>query len=807
MAVTASPAQRATGGRATSARPLVRLQPAALLLVALLCVLGYALFAQGAVQLPHETYVQIALAALGLAATVLWLTGEVATPAARRAGWLGVGLIAGFAAWNGLSLLWTVAPEETWLSFNRGVAYAIAAGLALALGSWVPRAVERLAIGWMALAAAAALYALGGKVAPGVHLGTVFTLDHTDVFSRLRSPLGYWNALALMCALALPIALTISTDRTRALRVRQVALAIVSLFIVVGGMTYSRGGVLALAVGVVTLMVLGRARLRTLLVLGLAALAAVAPLAVAFSSSALTSDGVSLGRRTSAGLILGVVILASLAGLLAAGRWAVALESRVRWSPRRSRVAWRSVAVAAGVVLLTGVVALAASARGLGGSISHQVDTFTAVRKDPITDPSRLLSTSSGNRWVWWLEAAGAFSDRPLAGWGAGSFPVVHLLYRKPPPLPVRQPHSVPLQFLAEDGLIGAALGIGGLVALVLAALTRARWAQRNAAAPALRRAAQRGAATSGMPGGRERELSVALVAAGLAWLVHSGVDWDWDIPGVTLPALCFLAVLAAQPARRLTGPGRAWANAPAVMNAGGGLKALVVGAVTLCFCLVALSAVLPAWAHSKALNALASVGPTSSATQLQSAAAQEDLATRLDPLGDEALLDAATIATRRGLQGQERHYMLEAVGREPYDAGAWSDLAGAALAQQDIDGAVRAIRKALTLDPLNPRLRPQARLISLVETPPADSATATGTPLGTASALAPRPTTRRRTTPRPTTRRPTTRRRTTPRPTTRRRTPRPTTRRRTPRRPSSTHPRTTTRPRTPRRPPTKRGR
>ena len=48
----------------------------------------------------------------------------------------------------------------------------------------------------------------------------------------------------------------------------------------------------------------------------------------------------------------------------------------------------------------------------------------------------------------------------------------MHLLYRRDT-LSVQQPHSVPLQFLAETGLIGAALALGALGSL-LAVATRA---------------------------------------------------------------------------------------------------------------------------------------------------------------------------------------------------------------------------------------------------------------------------------------------------------------------------------------------
>ena len=57
-----------------------------------------------------------------------------------------------------------------------------------------------------------------------------------------------------------------------------------------------------------------------------------------------------------------------------------------------------------------------------------------------------------------------------------------------------------------------------------------------------------------GMADGRERDIAVALFAGAVAWLVHGLVDFDWDIPGVTVPALLFLGVLVAIPARRDAG-------------------------------------------------------------------------------------------------------------------------------------------------------------------------------------------------------------------------------------------------------------
>src|SRR5205085_2606965 len=95
---------------------------------------------------------------------------------------------------------------------NRVLDYLLLALIALAVGSSLPRALERAALGYLGIATVVALYALGGKAAPGVHIGGLVDLNQTAFFSRLRAPLAYWNALALFCVLAVPIAIRLAAE-------------------------------------------------------------------------------------------------------------------------------------------------------------------------------------------------------------------------------------------------------------------------------------------------------------------------------------------------------------------------------------------------------------------------------------------------------------------------------------------------------------------------------------------------------------------------------------------------------------------
>lgn len=690
------PGGAARGVLADAPPPRPGARAGTLLLGALLAVVLYAVFANGATSYPHEARVQVALCAIGMAvATVLLWRGGA--PAGSRAAWAGLALLTAFAAWTGLSLAWSVDPSGTWSELNRAVGYVLVVGLAFVAAAWDPRAVRHAALGFAAIALVVALYALGGKVAPGVHVGPV-DLDQTEVLGRLRAPLEYWNALGLFLALAIPVVLRLVVDETRARRVRVAALAALPVFTVTLGLTFSRGALIAGLVGVAVTIALAGSGLRTLMYLGLALAASVAPLTLGFTADDLTGNGVPLSERQGDGLLLGLLLVASIAALAAAGRAVMGVEERTPASPARTRAIVRGLLAVLGIAALAGLGAMAVSDRGLTGTVSHEWESFRSTREAPGQfNPGRVTSINAGNRWVWWSEAVGAWSDRPLEGHGAGSFSVVHRQYRTNA-LDVQQPHSVPLQFLSETGLVGFVLGMGGLLLLGAGALRTVRR----------------------MLPGPERGIAAALLGASAAWFVHGFYDWDWDIPGVTLPALLFLGLLAA---------GRA---APRAVPAGpgAGARAAGVAACVLLLGTAAISAILPSWSRSETDAALASVARTDSPAALERAQADADFASRLDTVAVEPLLAASSVAERRGRTAQAREYLLDAVRRQPANMTAWLTLGRFELERGDLVNVRVALRRVLELDPRNPAV---PRLIALEQgtaVPPWESATAIGTPL-----------------------------------------------------------------------------
>jgi O-Antigen ligase len=665
----------------------------------LMLLLLYAAYDHGAAGLSAGARVQALAAGLAaiVASGVLW-SGSLRLTVPRRA-MIATGLLTGFAVWNAVTLAWSIAPDATWTEFNRVLTYVLVLGIAIAIGASHRDAIALAARGFLLVAVAVALYGLGQKLIPGVRIGGLVNFNQTGGFARLQEPLGYWNALALLLAMAVPIALAITVDRTATRGVRLAALLSIELLLLTIVLTYSRGGLLALAFGTAVGLAVSGARLRSLMWAGLAVLTTLPPLVIGLADRSLATSNIALGAREHAGAELAAVLIVSLLVLALVAMRGFAAERNVHVAPERVRGIGRLLVLLAALVLVLGVIAVALSGRGLTGTISHAWSGFTATEGTSDSSPSRLLSVDSENRWVWWKEAVGAFSDRPIEGWGGGSFAAVHLLYRDNT-LSTTQAHSVPLQLLAETGIVGAALAIGAfglLLAVALAAVRR-------------------------LPNGRERLLAAALLAGACTYALHSTYDWDWAIPGVTLPALVFLGVLAGVAGREAT-----------TRSAHAGGHGVALGGVTVVLCVVAFSGLLPSLAASRASAALLSAARgTPAAVASANSDAQE--ATSFDPLSDQGLLVQATVASRRGQLALARADVVRAIGRDPTDENAWEQLAIVEGLLGNLREELAAAQRMVAVNPFDPVARSLADRAHLALTPPADSPTSVVTPVQSAS-------------------------------------------------------------------------
>jgi len=645
--------------------------------VGLLAAAAYAAVVNGAIKVTDGSDLEIGLALLGITTLVALAAGWGLRARALPGGWLGVGLLAAFGAWCALSISWSISPDESWIEANRAWAYALAAALAVVLGASLPRAPEKAAVGYVALAGLVAAYALGGKVVP-----TVF--DHAGEISRLRAPVGYWNALALFCALAVPPALRLAGDERRG-RLRVVALAALVVLVSTLALTYSRGGIAVMVLAAMVLAAIGPDRLRMVCLSGIVVVGVVPGLLVAFLREDLTTDELAASQRADDGLLLLAALAIGFAIALLLARMVWRAGRSLRLGPSAAALVPRALAGLGAVVVLA-LVVLAAT-----GWLGDRLEGFTEPRAENVTDPARIVATNSGNRWVWWKEAAGATWDQPIVGYGAGSFPLVHL-QRRQERLDVRQPHSVPLEFLSETGIVGALLAIGGLALLAAAGVARVRGAV-----------------------GADRAYAAALLAACAAWGAHIWVDWDWDIPAVTLPVMLFLGVLAARPPGAAVDP--VARDRPRILS-------LLAGGIMLA--LLAISSALPALAREESDAAL-STAAKGGIANLREADEKAATARRLDPFAVDPVFTSADLSRRRGDVERAARLYADAVRRQPNSSRLWLGLARLQAQLDDAPGALRSARRGFELDPFSPSVFTFSAFISYDST---RSATATGIPL-----------------------------------------------------------------------------
>jgi hypothetical protein len=151
------------------------------------------------------------------------------------------------------------------------------------------------------------------------------------------------------------------------------------------------------------------------------------------------------------------------------------------------------------------------------------------VADDPEDARARLTEVGN-NRGDNWQVAADAWTDRPLVGQGAGTYPLLWDRER-PDTAEANDAHSLYLETLTELGLVGLVL-LGLVVgALLVGSLRRCREA--------------------------DRVLYGGVLAVIFAWAVHAGIDWDWELPAVTMIPFALGGAALATSTPRIGPPAR----------------------------------------------------------------------------------------------------------------------------------------------------------------------------------------------------------------------------------------------------------
>ena len=565
-------------------------------------------------------------------------------PALRREAAVALSLLAAFVAWNGVSVLWAIEPDRSWDYFNRGLVYLALAVVGIAVGSFVPRAARAWAY-VLALALALPLgWALLTKAVPSIG-------SDTGRVARLSAPLGYWNALALLFAMALPLALWLAARREHAHWLR--ALGVLYAYALVVGLllTYSRGGVLAGGVAVVLWLVLGRPRVESAAALLLGGGAALGVAVWAFSRPGLAEDGQTSAVRAHDGAWFAVVFLLAALAVTAFAYLGSIVEERRPLSDRRRRLVGQAALAVLVVGLVAGVIALAVESKPEGWFKEFTAQPTNVGAQE---GPGRIINASSSSRWLWWKEAWQAFENQPLHGTGAGTFELTHRLLRTNS-IVVAEPHNVPLQFLSETGIVGLLLFLGFLAAAALGVVR------------AVRRLA-----------GIEQAAAVALSVLAFACLLHWLVDFDWDFVAVSAPFFMTIGVLLGGGVVR--DEPRPWLAPLPVVAA----LAIALSLLTPWFAKRDTDAAISALADGRPLEAYRDAGDARS----------------LNPLALEPLFWQAQALVQLGdFQGARRLY-IEGVKLQPLNWKAWYYLGKFESGQQDYGRATPALKRAVELDP-----------------------------------------------------------------------------------------------------------
>src|SRR5919198_1701650 len=297
---------------------------------------------------------------LGLAALVPATVVGVAVlaglprPAPGREALAAFGLLTAFVCWSGISVLWSIEPDRSWNYLNRGLVYLVFGVAGLAFGAYMPRAPRVWAYVLAGVFACALGWALLGKAVPAVGA-------QSDRIARLSSPIGYWNALALLFDMALPLALWLAARREHSHWLRTAGAVYVYALVVGLLLTYSRGGVLVAVIAVALWLALGRPRLESAAALLLGGGAGLAVAVWAFSRPGLAEDAQAHSVRVHDGAWFALVFSLATAAVGALAYAGSVAEGRRPLTVGRRREAGRAA-----------LTVLAAGTAGAGAALGGE---------------------------------------------------------------------------------------------------------------------------------------------------------------------------------------------------------------------------------------------------------------------------------------------------------------------------------------------------------------------------------------------------------------------------------------------------
>jgi hypothetical protein len=573
--------------------------------------------------------------------------------------WVAVGLLAAFVAWTACSLIWTESAEKTSAELARVAGYL--GVFVLAVFARRPRGARRMVGAVGAGIAVVAVVALLSRLHPawfpsGEETGEFLSIAR----ERLGYPLNYWNGLAALIAIGLPLLLQIATG-ARHVALRALAAAAMPALMLTAFFTLSRGGIAAAILALAVFLVLTSDRLPKLLTLLVTAAGGAILVAGAHSREELR-HGLANATAHQQGdelLVWTIVVCLVVAGVQAA--ISVALERDLR--PRWTQVSRQQSLVAVGVAAIA--VLVAAIAINAPSKASNAWDEFKRAEV-PGSGTERLSKASGESRYQFWSSAVREADTDLLTGTGSGTFEFWWSRDGDTSDI-VDNAHSLYMETLGELGIVG----LGLLVAFFLTVLIGGGIAALRAGdlrAPPL----------------------AAAVASCVAFCFTAAFDWMWQLPVLPVATLLLAAVLVthavgSSAGRDVRGPFPF--SVPArIAVAVVALAAVVAIAIPLAS--TALVRQSQDEAQAGALGAALEDAKSAQNVQPDAATPRLQQALVLETDGD---LPAAAAAARAATERESTNWRL------------WMVLSRIEAQRGDSEAAIRYYRKARSLNPNSP--------------------------------------------------------------------------------------------------------
>jgi len=437
------------------------------------------------------------------------LAGASGGPGSRWS-FAAMSLLAASAAWTLFSIYWSPNQGDAWLGAGLAFLYLLV--------FWVT-------VTFITLGASRRWVFTASVVGPAVIAGLIILalasrMETLFESGRLVGTVGYYNGQAAFLLVPFWAGIYLAGSRRVNPILRGVVLAGTVLCVAVAVLAQSRGAMVAMAASTLVFFLFSGQRLRGLLALApvITALILIFPglneVYLAFLNEGDPSAALEQVTLTVWLIAAGVGLYGVLWGII--DQW---------WRPPDTAV--RAVGI---IVLVAGVVVLSTGALALfdrvGDPASFAQQKWEAFKADDLSgqEQSRYLSASGSGRYALWEVAWKDFVSNPILGVGTHNYEATLYQLRDQPVAYVRQPHMLPLEVLSERGIVGGFLFFGFLATCLAAGLAR-RFRHLN----------------------REGKTQVgATIAAVTYWFVHSSIEWFWQIPAVTLPAVVYLAILVA---------------------------------------------------------------------------------------------------------------------------------------------------------------------------------------------------------------------------------------------------------------------